>query len=154
MNYKILIFILLFGNLIFAQSEKLDSDEIENIKKIIKVFKQKDINAISKTISFPLTREYPIPPIENEKELKARFNEVFSTTLINSISNSKISQWSEVGWRGITLDNGILWIDSDGKISAVNYQSDFEKKLKEKLILQQKANLHASLKDFKKPIYK
>lgn len=50
-------------------------------------------------------------------------------------------------WRGV--------IDSDeGKITAVNYQSDFEKKLKKDLINKEKENLHSSLKNYKSPTYK
>ena len=53
------------------------------------------------------------------------------------------------------LDNGIVWIESDGgKITAVNYQSDFEKKLKKDMIAKEKDNLHLSLKTFKSPTYK
>ena len=53
------------------------------------------------------------------------------------------------------LDNGIVWIESsNGRITAVNYQSDFEKKLKTNLIANEKVNLHSSLKTFKNPTYK
>lgn len=60
-----------------------------------------------------------------------------------------------MGWRGIMLDNGTIWIDSDeGKIIAVNYQSDFEKKLRKELINKEKENVHVSLKTFESPTYK
>jgi hypothetical protein len=60
-----------------------------------------------------------------------------------------------VGWRGIMLDNGDLWMaNSDGVITAVNYQSDFEKNLRINLISKDKDNLHVSLKTFQSPVYK
>ena len=53
------------------------------------------------------------------------------------------------------LDNGVVWIDSyEGKITAVNYQSGFEKNLKKDLINKEKENVHISLKTFESPTYK
>ena len=134
---------------------KLEDDKIESINSVITLFKEKNIDKISSIISFPLHREYPIPAIKDKKEFKQRFSEVFDQVLINKIANSEILQWSEVGWRGIMLDNGVLWMaNSDGIITAVNYQSDFEKKLRNDLINKEKENLHNSLKNFESPTYR
>jgi len=153
MKYRILVFLLLIFNLSSAQNE-LDKNEIANIQKLINLFKAKNINGISKVINYPLEREYPIPSVKNEADFKKRFSQIFDQKLITIIANSKIDQWSEVGWRGIMLADGDIWIESDGKITAVNYQSAFENKQKKDLIAGQKKNLHASLKSFLVPIYK
>ncbi len=138
-----------------VQEEKLKEDVIAGINNIIELFNNKDVDKISNIISYPLQREYPIPSIKNKEEFKLRFNEVFDQYLIDKIANSKIEQWSEVGWRGIMLDNGDLWItNSDGIITTVNYQSDIEKKLIIDLIEKDKANLHVSLKIFESPTYR
>lgn len=136
-------------------NEKLEDYKIDSINNIITLFKEKNIDKISSIIDFPLYREYPIPPIKNQKEFKQRFSEVFDQVLIDKIANSEIEQWSEVGWRGIMLDNGVLWMaNSDGIITAINYQSDFEKKLRKDLIDNEKEYLHNSLKTFESPTYK
>lgn len=136
-------------------NEDLKDYEIDSIKAVIALFKEKDIDRISNKISYPLYRQYPIPRIKDKEELKKRFSEVFDQILIDKIANSKISQWSEVGWRGIMLNNGDLWMaNSDGVITTVNYQSDFEKVLRTNLIAKDKENLHVSLKTFQSPIYK
>ena len=153
MKYKILILLLLIFNLSFAQNN-LDKTEIENIQKLINLFKTKNVDGISKVITYPLNREYPIPSVKNEADLKKRFNQIFDKTIVDEISNSKIDQWSEVGWRGIMLNNGDLWIESDGKIKALNYQSNFELTQKKNLISNGKSKLHSSLKTFKSPTYK
>ena len=135
--------------------EKLDGYKIDSIENVIELFKTGNLDNISSKIDFPLDREYPIPSIKNKEEFKDRFNEVFDKILIEKIINSKIEQWSEVGWRGIMLDNGILWMaNSDGTITSVNYQSDFEKKLWKELIVKDRENLHISLKKFERPTYK
>ncbi len=128
MKSLLLVFSLLICNLTYAQNQKLAAYKIANINKVIAAFKQKDIGRISKLINYPLRREYPIPEIKNEKEFKLRFKQVFDDSLVRMIGLSKTKQWSEAGWRGIMLEYGIVWIDSyDGKITAVNYQSDYEK---------------------------
>lgn len=153
MKYKILILLLLIFNLSFAQND-LDKTEIENIQKLINLFKTKNVVGISKIIIYPLSREYPIPAVKNEADLKKRFNQIFDKKIIDIISNSKIDQWSEVGWRGIMLDRGDVWIESDGRIKALNYQSDLEIAQKNRLINHDKKKLHSSLKTFKSPTYK
>lgn len=153
MKYRIVLVLLLIFNFNFAQNE-LDKTEIENIQKLIKLFQTNDIDGISKIISYPLSREYPIPNIKNEADLKMRFNEIFDEKIITEISNSKIDQWSEVGWRGIMLNRGDLWIESDGKVKALNYQSKFEIDQKKSLIENDKKKLYSTLKVFKSPTYK
>jgi hypothetical protein len=135
--------------------DNLDDYKIDSVKNVIVLFKEKNIDKISNKISFPLYREYPIPPIKDKEEFRQRFSEVFDKILIDKIANSKIEQWSEVGWRGIMLDNGVLWMaNSDGIITAVNYQSDFEKKLRKELIVKDRENLQVSLKTFENLTYK
>lgn len=155
MKFRLLLLIVLVFQIYFSQGEKLNDGKIANIKNIITLFQQKNIQKISNFVNFPLRREYPIPEIKNREQFKQRFNEVFDKKLIDKIAHSKTEQWSEVGWRGIMLANGDIWIDSDeGKIIAVNHQSDFEKKLRKDLIIKEKENVHSSLKTFESPTYK
>lgn len=133
----------------------LNDEQTERVKTIIALFKENNIDKISNKINYPLYREYPIPPIKDKEAFKQRFNEVFDSILIDKIANSKLEQWSAVGWRGVMLDNGMVWLGySDAIITAVNYESDFEKKLREALIAKDKENLHPSLKTLVSPTYK
>ena len=135
MKFRFLLLVLLAFSFVDAQDEELDASKKANVSNIISLFKRNNVNDISNMISYPLQREYPIPGIKNKKEFRQRFSEVFDKILIGQIARSKTAQWTEVGWRGIMLDNGLVWIDSySGKILAVNYKSPFEKNLREKLI--------------------
>lgn len=137
------------------ENKKLDEGVISNIRNVIELFKQKDVEKISNIVSFPLSREYPIPKIKDKDELIKRFDEVFDKALIEKIANSKIEQWNQVGWRGIMLDNGIVWMDDNGeKIESINHQSETEKKIRENIIAKEKESLHTSLKNFLNPIFK
>lgn len=133
----------------------LTEDELFCVNRLIEIFKTKDVNQISKIIQYPLDRQYPLPNIANEREFKQRFSEVFDEILIEKITNSKIEQWSEVGWRGIMLDHGIIWMSNfDSVITTVNYQSDFEKKMLTDLIIEEKKHVHTSIKNFELPKYR
>ena len=138
---------------LLEEQSEIKQQELERINALIALFKKKDIDGISNKISYPLYRQYPIPQIKDKQEFKKRFSEVFDQILIDKIANSKISQWSEVGWRGIMLDNGELWMDTDGVITSINYQSGFETNLRTSLIANEKDDLHTSLKTFKNPVF-
>lgn len=136
-------------------NDTLKDSEVASIQVLIDLFKEKDVKQIANHISYPLKREYPIPSIKNKEEFIQRFSEVFDNVLIEKVANSKIEQWSEVGWRGIMFDNGSVWMgNSDGIITTVTYQSATEKEMLTDLVKNQKENLHSSLNNFEKPTYK
>lgn len=148
-KFRLVFIFLLLISLISAQEKD------ENVVKVISMFQKKDIQKIADNISYPLKREYPIPAINNKKEMISRFFEVFDETLMSKIENSKPADWSEVGWRGTMLENGVVWLDYESSvITAVNYQSKFEKELLKKLIDEDRKQLHQSLKNYSKPTYK
>jgi len=138
MKYKALFFFLLIFSIAFSQNEKLDKTKSENIQKVITLFQTKNIDVISKIVNYPLHREFPIPDVKNEADFRKRFNQIFDAKIINQISNSKTEQWSEVGWRGIMFSDGDVWINENGKIIAVNYQSDFENAQYKSLVVNDK----------------
>jgi len=133
-----------------AFADNLNANELKDVQSVIKLFKNKNITAISNNITYPLHREEPIPSIANATQMKQRFNQVFDTQLIQEIANSKPSQWESMGWRGVMLNGGTIWLDGH-KIKAINYSSDAEQKYKAQLISQQKNQLHSSVKNFKTP---
>jgi hypothetical protein len=91
--------------------------------------------------------------VKNKNDFIQRFDEIFDDSLITDISKSKIEDWGEVGWRGIMLDRGVLWIDDDAKIMTVNYQSSKEQLLLADAIKADKKTLPDSLQNFENPKY-
>ncbi|MCG3693012.1 hypothetical protein [Aliarcobacter butzleri] len=149
-----ILFLLIFSFL-FANGNEFTKDDAD-IEKLIKAFQENDIEYISnRAIAYPFKREYPIPSIKNQEEFKKRFYEVFDEKLIEKIKNSKIEDWERMGGKGFMLQNGLIWLDYDAnKIIAINYQSDFEKRLREDLIREEKKQLDSSIKEFIEPTYK
>jgi len=142
------------------EKEKLDEDSLDE-KYVFPV--QGFINAIKKgkreiagLIYYPLDRQYPIPPINNEQELLERYNEIFDDKLISMITTSNpYNDWHAVGWRGwrgIMLNNGDLWLDYNGDLIAVNYMSESEQRLRYNLIEGERQSLHKSIRNYENPV--
>ncbi|MTH17882.1 hypothetical protein [Flavobacterium sp. LC2016-01] len=143
---------------IFWMSNVIGQDLKPEYQKFIKSFiadvKKGDKEAVAGFISFPLSREYPIPSITNKADFIKKYDQIFDAKLTSEIIKSNLAKdWSEMGWRGIMLNSGTLWMDTDGKIIGINYQSQFEKDLKAKLIASEKTKLHPSIANFKAPEY-
>jgi len=145
----------IFGGVFFLFSANgycLETEDVIFINKLIQNFKSGNVSNIADEINYPLKRDYPIPSINNKEEFMARFGEVFDKVLIEKIVKSTPDKdWERVGWRGIMLGNGDLWLDGD-KILAVNYQSEEEKTLQLKLIQDEKLKLHPSLRNYATPV--
>lgn len=139
-------------------AESLNAAQQKSIQKLIQNFKNNDVQAISQAIRYPLDRENPLPTIYNAKEFKPRFNQIFDQKIQNQIINSKPEDWSAMGWQGIMLNSGEIWVSNieDApkqpiKIIAVNYSSAAEQKLRLELLQKQKRQLHPLIRKFEQP---
>ncbi|MDR2501251.1 MAG: hypothetical protein LBD37_09300 [Treponema sp.] len=123
------------------------------VKPLVEAVRNNDKEKIIKLLWYPLGRQYPIPDIANEQAMRERYDQVFDPIVIDLIKKSSIeNDWHHMGWRGIMLHNGLIWIDDYyGKVFAINYQSPQETAIRNTIILAMKNNIHASLRAFEKP---
>ena len=122
------------------------------VEPFVEAVKNNDKKKILDLIHYPFQREYPMPHIYNKQEMTERYNQIFDKTLINIIKNSSVeTDWHTMGWRGITLNDGLILIDYDGEILGINYQSLKEKKIRDGIITEIKNSLHESLREFEEP---
>lgn len=129
------------------------SEHYAAVKPLVEAFKNNNKEAISNLILYPLHRERPIPPIKNKNEFIKRFSDIFDDKIIFEIVNSDLEKdWSTVGYRGIMLKNGLLWLNSAGKMIAINYHSDVENIIRKRLIENAKRKLHYSIRQYVQPI--
>lgn len=143
--------IFIFYQSISSQEAILEIEHKKKIEMLIDAFKRNDKVSISKLIYYPLRRNYPIPLVKNETELIARFDMIFDKTLKNKIIHSSIEKDWENIWQqgsGIMFQNGSLWMDYGGRVYTINYESAVEKKMREKLIKEEKKILHPSVRFF------
>jgi hypothetical protein len=122
--------LIYFLFVVFCFNTSFCQDLKPEYKKIIETFinnvKTDNKEALGEMISYPLKREYPIPAINDKADFIKRYSEVF--------------------------DQGNIWLDIDGKLIAVNYQSKFENDLKNRLNADQKKKLDPSIAFFQSPI--
>lgn len=56
-----------------------------------------------------------------------------------------------MGWRGIMLGSGEVWMDFDGKVIGKSSDGAGRQKFKAELIARQKSGLHPSVREYKSP---
>ena len=153
MKSKIICFFLLVFSANFVAAQELKKEYQKGIIYFIDCVKKDKKEAVAELVKYPFKREYPIPVIKNKTEFIKRYNEIFDITLKDKIIKSNPAKdWEQVGWRGIMLNNGDLWIDEDGRLIAINYQSKLESDLKVKLIKAEQNAVHSSLVKFEEPV--
>lgn len=136
-----------------SSAQNLTPEQKASIEKFKQLVNNQDWVTLSETTIYPLKRTYPISPIENAAGFIERQSELFDDSFRSTITNSSVdNDWSLVGARGIMLKNGEVWLDSDGKLSAINHQTETEKVLEAELIQADKDSLPESLKVFERPI--
>ncbi|SIP99473.1 hypothetical protein [Aeromonas hydrophila] len=135
-----------------AEEPQLGAEYRPLVQKVIDAAKGRDPQVLARQIKYPFKQEYPIPVIKSPSEMVARFDEVFDDAILNSISSSRVGQdWQAMGWRGIMLGSGEVWLDFDGKVIGINHQTAQAAKLKAELIARQKSELHPSVREYKSP---
>jgi hypothetical protein len=146
-----LLLLTLSGTLIQAQS--LQVEDKESIKKFIGYIRNNRVDSIASEMDFPFGRQYPLPAIKDSADFIKRFSQIFDQYLIKTIIKSNLSEdWSHVGWRGLMLKSGDVWLDDDGRLMSVNYQSKYETELRQQIIKSEKATLHQSIREYSEPI--
>ena len=143
---------IMFFNGAFAQ--ELDKKYQTIVSGFINCIKTDNSDELANFFDFPMVREYPVPSIKNKDEFKRKYKEVFDDSLTQMIIKSNPSKdWSEVGWRGIMLKSGVLYLSPEGKIWSINYKSKAENQIREKYIAEDKKNVHPSLLPFQYPVH-
>lgn len=151
---KLMYFLFIVFFIQNAEGQDLKPEYQKLVKSFISNLKSNNKEGVAAFISFPLGREYPIPVVKNKGDFLKRYDQIFDAMLKKEIINSNPAKdWAEMGWRGIMLGQGDIWMDTTGKIITINYQSQAEKDLKNKLITSEKGKLHPSIATFKVPVY-
>ncbi|RUR59773.1 hypothetical protein ELS78_01605 [Aeromonas veronii] len=135
-----------------ADEEQLPAEYRPFVQQLVDAAEARDHQALANQMKYPFKQEYPIPVIKSPSEMVARFDEVFDDAILNSIASSRVGQdWQTMGWRGIMLGSGEVWLDFDGKVIGINHQTAQAAKLKAELIARQKSDLHPSVREYKDP---
>lgn len=149
-----IIAILFVSLILFLPLANAGSDYKPTVKRFLNTIKTMDRKAIADLIAYPLHRSPPLPRIDNSKEFIDAFDEVFDVGFLQAMATSNISKdWTAVGCNGIMFTRGALWLDEDGKITAVNYKTEIGKSKRDALIEAERNSLDISLQTFEEPIF-
>ena len=122
------------------------------VQKFKEAVKTDNPAIIGDYVSYPFERTNPLPDIENKEAFIQNYEYIFDDDLKKNIMESLPGDWEKMGWRGIMLDNGILWLDDNGKLIAINSESEKETEYIKQWLKNDKEKLHLSLKSYKKHI--
>ncbi|MEL1220651.1 hypothetical protein TVA88_16260 [Aeromonas hydrophila] len=135
-----------------AEEPQLGAEYRPLVQRVIDAAKGRDPQVLARQIKYPFKQEYPIPVIKSTSEMVARFDEVFDDAILNSIASSRVGQdWQAMGWRGIMLGSGEVWLDFDGKVIGINHQTAQAAKRKAELVAKQKSDLYPGLREYQRP---
>jgi hypothetical protein len=154
MRYFATILIVCVLFLSFACPQPSAAQTVESaVTAFKKTVSGRDRKALAEFVAYPLQRMVPLPRICNPEQFLEAFDEILDDALLRSISASTLTEdWAEMGWRGIMFQNGALWLNDEGKITAINYQTEPGKNKRAALMEAERKSLHASLRQFMEPV--
>ncbi|MDE6100920.1 MAG: hypothetical protein K2G01_07730 [Paramuribaculum sp.] len=115
------------------------------VKSVVRAIAGNDSTAFSELVSYPLARPYPLHDIAGPEEMKGYFHILADDSLRNIITTATPADWSDLGWRGWTVDDGsYVWIDE--KLYDIPYISSKEQKLLDSLVAAETGSLAPELR--------
>jgi hypothetical protein len=128
-----------------------NEDDVFIINRFIALVGDRDTNGLAEEIRFPLRRRYPLPSVSRD-EFIGRYGEIFDDEFVRLIVSSGSQDCGRIGWRGLQLKNGLVWFTEDGKVWVVNYESEYERNERIRLIELERSELHNSLRQYHSPV--
>ncbi|HKQ10701.1 MAG TPA: hypothetical protein VJS85_05880 [Rhizomicrobium sp.] len=120
--------------------------DIEAAKAFQKSLKNNQRGAIARMVSYPINRDFPLPPIKSPQEFLAHWDEYFDKANTAALLNSTPE---EVGWRGIMLANGLVWFNNE-RVFALNLRTSLYQTRLEEVRRQEAATLYPSVRGYQK----
>lgn len=154
-KFLLLILCLLNFNVSYASdvAESKQNSTTVAVQKFKDAIKTDDPQIIAKYVIYPYKTHHPLPAINNEADFIKNHDLILDDELKQVINDSKPEDWTSVGWRGIMLYSGLIWINTDGKLVAVNYRTEKEQDYAAKWYENDKNTIHESLRQYDKNIY-
>ena len=153
MKYK-LLFLLLFLLIISQVSAQTPDPAIEKqFSRIVNLIKEDKVKKLSGLIAFPIKRDNPVPDIENKQEFIKYYPILFDQDFKLKLDTFKVSDIFQIG-DNYGILNGALWMNAEGKIITVNYQSKSELSLAAKLTAEERSTLYPSIRQWQQNKYK
>jgi len=126
----------------------IDTFIVKRFTQIIKLIESDNAKELSKLVDYPLKRINPLPDIKNAKDFISYYPTLFDNSfkkLLKQYNDSVILEHNDsYGLVGGAF-TGEIWINKDGKISALNYSSKEEQKNKQILVEKIKKEIYPTV---------
>lgn len=153
---KNIIFIALFLSIISNTQAQIPASIIKRYKEIFKLIKADKAQELSKLIAYPLIRQNPLKDITNANEFVAYFPVLFDDAFKKKImlfADSDVFEHHDgYGLVGGAFD-GDIWLNSDGKIQAINYSSRRETDLKNQLTKEIQSKIYPTVNHWDENVF-
>ncbi len=154
-KFLLIVLCLLSFNISYARSDEENgqneaADVVQQFKNAVKT---DNPEIIADYVVYPFERRNPLPDIQNKEEFIKNYEMIFDDDLKQAVNDSEIEDWESVGWRGIMLYNGLLWIDENGKLIAVNYGTDKAREYVAKWLQKDKERIYEPLRKYDANVY-
>ncbi len=138
-----------YANEVMQKKEKDIANIVQPFKNAVKT---DNPALIADYVSYPFERQNPLPDIENKEDFVQNYEYLFDDELKKAIVASSPTDWEKMGWRGIMFDNGILWLNDNGKLIALNNETEKETDYIKQWHEKDKKTLYPSLRKYEKHI--
>ena len=146
---------ILFFCYLSCFADEIPSLILSRYKQIVNCVKVHNASKLAALIEYPLKRENPLPDIKNPKEFMASyaiiFDEAFRKKLAQYSDNCVFEHHGAYGLTGGTF-TGEIWLNDEGKITAINYRSAEESMLKDAFTAKIKSRVYPSVSDWKENV--
>lgn len=154
--HPILVVIMIF---IIGTVSAQDRDRIiqgkANLEKIIKLIKNDNIMQLADLVKFPLKRPDPIPNIETKESFVFYYSTLIDSNLrqmlIDTTQSFKDMIVDPYNY-SVGFHRGDIYLTENGLIECINYSSNSETELIQKLSNETLSRIHSSVKKWEKPI--
>jgi hypothetical protein len=149
------LYVIVFLLVVSVCQAEVPKTIVKRYRLIISFIKENKVKELANLVSYPLKRQNPIKDIANAKEFFSYY-----ASLIDNDFKRKLTLYADsdifehnfqYGLVGGPF-NGDIWLNEDGKITAINYSSHNEKKLLKLLTKKIQSQIYPTVNSWDKNI--
>ncbi|BDD12633.1 hypothetical protein FUAX_50650 (plasmid) [Fulvitalea axinellae] len=137
----------------FGQSDKIPESRKKALEELVVLISNNRIKELSEKVVYPLRRPNPVPDLMSPREFVQYYSILFDNSFRDKLSSTDFGPSNTINnYLGVGILNGDMWVNDEGKIIAVNYNSESERNLKMWLRKEAESITHKSLGVWEKNI--
>ena len=130
-----------------AAQNSVSSSAIKNFHRIVALIQDDSVKTLATLVDYPLARQNPLPDIKSPQQFIKYYPVLIDASFKQKLLSFKDSDifYSEGNY---AIGNGEMWMDGSGKISAINYSSAKEQKLKQEITQRTQQKMYPGINNW------